>query len=59
MPRFLEDDGCNEAQPLDAMPDFDDDLLTLEDLENPEDAEAVLADLDRAGPSGLAEDDES
>ncbi len=59
MLRFLEDDGCNESQPLEAMPGFDDDRLNLEDLENPEDAEAVLADLDRAGPSGLAGDDES
>lgn len=56
MSRFLEDDGCNESQPLEAVPGFDEDPLTLEDLENPEDAEAALAEFDRANPSGVTED---
>jgi hypothetical protein len=39
MPAFLEDDGCNESQPLETIPGYED-VRTLEDLRNPEDAEA-------------------
>jgi hypothetical protein len=44
MPFYLEDDGCNESQPLEAIPGYDD-VRTLEDLQNPEDAEADRAAL--------------
>ena len=29
---WLEDDGLNESQPAGSIPDFDADLLTVEDL---------------------------
>jgi hypothetical protein len=32
MSAWLEDDGLNESQPAGSIPDFDADLLTVEDL---------------------------
>ncbi len=41
MATFLEDDGCNESQPLETIPAFDENLLISEELENLEEAGAA------------------